>query len=203
MKKLTLIPIILILLLSNITASGQTTVNSRNTRYQVEREVFIRWNKFRPKWYFWLFHNKYRKGPDRRNIIQLLPTAAFVRINLDDTMEEKEDIDTLYAQAIWREFNIVAESHYHLHFKKIFNNLNNDIDEMLAESLELGIDAEHYNILSFEQERINEHLKIIREGHLENGDSQEAMKDIQHEFEELRGSISKLLGMYRLIEKYN
>ncbi|EJF07896.1 hypothetical protein [Pontibacter sp. BAB1700] len=58
-------------LFTDALGQGVQPVNSKNTRYQLEREVVTRWGKFNPKWYFILFHNKYRKGPDRRNMLQL------------------------------------------------------------------------------------------------------------------------------------
>ena len=67
-------------------------VKDRYKTRQLENMVFMRWGGFRPKWYYFLFHNKYRKGPDRRTMLQLLPTDLVIRQTKEKSEEEKSSV---------------------------------------------------------------------------------------------------------------
>ena len=83
---------------------GQTVVKDKYKQRQLESMVATRWGKFIPKWYYILFHNKYRQGEDRRNMLQLLPTLASVTLTEEQTEQEKEETQALYEQAVWTSF---------------------------------------------------------------------------------------------------
>ena len=117
-------------------------VKSPNTRYQLEREVITRWNKFNPKWYFILFHNKYRKGPDRRNMKQLLPIMAALRLNTADTEQEDENVTEVRDQELFKMADRSLNKSWYLLYENKINGLNNRIAGLDAEAISAGVDLD-------------------------------------------------------------
>ncbi len=178
-------------------AQGVTAVEDRNKRFQIERTVFKRWNKFRPVWYFWLFHNKYKKK-DKRNIFQLVPTLLATELNHQQTDIEKEKVDTITHFYLMKEANILAEKHYHLHYKKVFEKLDRDIEELFVQCYTVNMAGEDIAVFRDEQILLHEYLETVRSWHTDPGESQEAMAAIQSEMETLRNSMIKTINLYKL-----
>ena len=96
LKNLTII--ILLILGFKMSSHGQavSVVKDPYKQRQIENMVFMRWGGFKPKWYYFLFHNKYRKGPDRRTILQLVPTDLVIRQTEEKSEEEIINIASLF-----------------------------------------------------------------------------------------------------------
>lgn len=197
MKNVIVLAVMIIIQSPAAKAQGVTQVEDRNKRLQIERMVFERWNKFRPVWYFWLFHNKYKKE-DRRNIFQLAPTLLATEFNNQQTAIEKEKVDTIAHFHLMKEANILAEKHYHLHYKKIFDRLNQSINELLIKCHATNVSNADISVFRDEQELLHEYLLSVRIGHTDPGESQEAMAEIQREMETLRNNMIKTINLYRL-----
>ena len=200
MKKITII-----LFINIITAQitfGQLIVTDKYKRRQMESMVITRWGKFKPKWYYILFHNKYRKGEDRRTMLQLLPTIASITITEEQSNQEKEDTDQLYQQALWITSNRTLEPVYHLYYKPKIQKLNLEIDALIARSLQENVDAMVIETFQFERARLNEQVDILRKGFLQQGESTKGMEEIEQELNKLKGMIHKYLGLQRIQNKY-
>ena len=197
--------IILILfafILSAQIAFGQQIVNDKYKRRQMESMTVTRWGKFIPKWYYILFHNKYRKGEDRRNMWQLLPTMASIAITEEQSNTEKEDTDQLYQQALWITSNRTLEPVYHLYYKPKIRELNLDIDALITSSLREHVDRTVIETFQFERTRLNEQVDILRKGFLSQGESEQGLKEIEQELKQLKGMIQKYLSHQRILNKY-
>ncbi len=196
--------LLIFILLANAPSKGQGVrkVKDKYVQRQLENMVIMRWGGFKPKWYYILFHNKYRKGPDRRTILQLAPTNAAVRLTETKSKEEQEDVKSMYEQQSWDALNRASELHYHLHFKKIFDGLNKDINNLKLKAVSLK--SAPSAVLSFEQEqeRLNGEIDIIRKGWLEKGDSAEAMKWVENDFRTLKISLIKFVHLQAIGQKY-
>ena len=200
MKKITII-----LFINIITAQitfGQLIVTDKYKRRQMESMVITRWGKFKPKWYYILFHNKYRKGEDRRTMLQLLPTIASITITEEQSNQEKEDTDQLYQQALWITSNRTLEPVYHLYYKPKIQKLNLEIDALIARSLQENVDAMVIETFQFERTRLNEQVDILREGFLQQGESTKGMEEIEQELNKLKGMIQKYLKHQHTLNKY-
>jgi hypothetical protein len=121
MTRIVLIAFILTVGLNHITAGQVAVVRDPYKQRQLENMVFMRWGGFKPKWYYFLFHNKYRKGPDRRTLLQLLPTDAVIRLNKEKTEDEADEVVEMYAMQYYDAANRGLELHYHFHYKQIFD----------------------------------------------------------------------------------
>lgn len=187
-------------------SAAQTVVPvvSRHTRRQLESMVFLKWDKdyFRPQWYYILFHNRYRTGPDRRTMLQLVPTAASVEISEEESEKQQEDAETVAHQELMDAVNRQAETHYHLYFKKKFDDLNQEIDNLLVECINENMPTDAVQKLGFEQIRLNDNLHIIREGYLQKGDSAEAMEEIEADLITLKLKITRLLRYIKIQNKF-
>ena len=194
------------LLLVSVMANAQaaTQVNGRPVRRQLESMVFMKWDKnyFRPKWYYYLFHNKYRKGEDRRTILQLLPAAAFVTINQEKAEQQNEDTQEVGRQQGWSFVNHTANAHYRLIFRKKLDKLSGEITDLIGEGQSAGMENEVVVRLQQERERLEDEVKIIKEGYLNEGVKSEEFIRIEQEMNVLKGFISELLYYYRLRSKY-
>ena len=182
--------------------NAQQLVNDKYKRRQMESMVVTRWGKFIPKWYYVLFHNKYRKGEDRRNMWQLLPTVAALSITEAQSEQEKEDSDQLFEQAGWRSTNRTLKAHYHLYFKAHFAQHNLEIDALLIKAQQLHVDPSVIQTFRFEQSRLNGQIDILRDGFFAKGESIEGMQEIENDMIDLKGMIHAYLRHQKIRNKY-
>uniref|UniRef100_UPI0023ED0773 hypothetical protein n=1 Tax=Pontibacter litorisediminis TaxID=1846260 RepID=UPI0023ED0773 len=168
-----------ILLSTACTAAAQapvSIVNSKNTRYQLEREVVTRWGKFRPKWYFMLFHNKYRKGEDRRNIHQLAPTMIALWGNKANTEKQEEEVSQVYEQELFKAADRSLNKGYHLLYAPKFDRLYRELDALQLEAMSAGVDADMILKLRQARERIAADVEITREAYEDDAVKGEAFR---------------------------
>lgn len=202
MKFLITIVLFAVFSLYRVNVNAQAVVNDKYQRRQMESMVITRWGKFIPKWYYILFHNKYRKGEDRRNMWQLLPAVAAVSLTEAQSDNEKEDSDQLFEQAVWTEANIEAELPYRLYFEAKFRQLQSEITNLIGEAQVAEVDPEVIHTFQSEAARLTGQIDIIREGMLTNGESCEAYNDIEEEMRKLKGMIRKYLKYQNAMLKY-
>jgi hypothetical protein len=197
--------LITILLLSSLTiyrAHAQAIVRDKYKRRQMESMVVTRWGKFIPKWYYILFHNKYRKGEDRRTMRQLLPGMAAVAVTEAQSTKEKVDSDQLFEHALWMEANIEAELPYHLYFEPKFNRLNAEIQALIIKAIAINTDPAVTDTFQSEAARLNGQTAIIRKGMHTNGESSDAYSEIESELIRLKGMIHKYIRHQTIVNKY-
>jgi hypothetical protein len=183
-------------------AGAQSIVRNKSTKRQMENMVFMRWGGFRPRWYYILFHNKYRKGPDRRTLLQLAPTNYFIRQTDKKSEAEQDDVQILFAQEYWVYINRSFDTHYHFYFKAVFAKLNRDIDALISRGISIHSHPDAIRAFRKEQERLNGEIAIIRDGLLERGDSAKAMQQIENDFRSLKGNMLKFLHVQTIHVKY-
>ncbi len=183
---------------------GATEVKSRATDRQLKSMVFMKWDKqyFRPQWYYWLFHNRYRKGQDRRTLLQLLPAAAFLHLNEDKAEEQQAHTDEIGRQELWTYINYTANAHYHLIFKARFESLAKQFAALIAEGKSSGMESSVRGRLQQEQERLEDEVTIIREGYMNEGIKSEEFLRIAQEMESLQGLLTELVHVYRIRSRY-
>ncbi|MBT28824.1 MAG: hypothetical protein CMO01_04105 [Thalassobius sp.] len=181
---------------------SQVQVQDKNTRYQVEREVITRWGKFKPKWYYILLHNKYRKGEDRRNILQLYPTMLYLEKNRIKAENQLENTTEVSEYKIAEQANIIAEKHYHLHFKAIFDRLTKRYNTLLFQGYDLGVSTLDRQQFIDEKLMLDNYLEAVRSENIEPGESQEAMTQIQKDYETLIAVMHKTNNLYKTKNKF-
>lgn len=191
-----------IFLLLSGTLSAQQAVSDKYKRTQLENMVVIRWGKFIPKWYYFLFHDKYRKGEDRRTMRQLMPTMAAVAIAEAQSKQQREDTQELFEQALWVEANVLSDYPYLLYYQPIFKRLNEEIDALIATAMALHVDPEIASVFQEEQSRINGQITILREGFLPKGESARGMAGIEDGLQKLRGMVHKYIAHQQILNKY-
>ena len=200
MKKITLLISAMIITQCAFT---QQIVNDKYKRRQMESMVATRWGKFVPKWYYILFHNKYRKGEDRRTIIQLLPAIAATTITEEQSNNEQEDTNQLFEQYVWINANRTLEPIYRVQFKPKFQKLNFEIEALLIQAEHLQVAPSVIQAFQFEQARLNEHIDILRKGFLSQGESTAGYHELENEFEQLKGMIHKFIRHQHILNKYS
>ena len=169
---------------------------------QLENMVFMRWGDFRPRWYYFLFHNKYRNGPDRRTLLQLAPTDLVLIQTRDKSEETEEETTQMHEMHTLDALNRLSETHYHLHFKALFQQLNAEIDQLIAVAVAMGAHPTATGSFIKEQQRLNGEIDIIRNGWLEKGESAEAMQEIETDFRTLKSRISRFNYLHSIGMKY-
>lgn len=189
------------LIASTISSSAQLPVHDKNKTNQVEREVFVRWNKFTPAWYYTLFFNKYKNG-DKRNMLHLSPTLASLEFNSDETEKEQEDMSDVHDYHVAQQANTIAESHYYLHFEGMIDKLDDKFD-LLFFDCQLN-EVEAFYLLKFEQEKemLHEFLKAVREGNINKGESADAMDQIQQDYRTLLEAMVITSDLYKVRKRY-
>ena len=200
MRKITLILFVHIFIAQ--IALGQQIVNDKYKQRQLESMTVTRWGKFIPKWYYILFHNKYRKGEDRRNMQQLLPIMASAAIAEEYATKEKEDAEQLYQQALRITSNRTLGPVYHLYYKPRFKEINVDIDVLITRSQQENVDPAVIDTFLFEHSRLNEQVDILRNGFLPQGESINGMEELEQELKKLIGMILKYLDHQHILNTY-
>lgn len=186
----------LVILTTSLASRAQVPVRDKNTRREVERLVYKRWEKFRPKWYYALFHGKY-DNKDRRIMWQLLPTMGVMDQNRAQTEAEREEMNTIHSNYVTEQLNREAETHYHLHFMPIYDKLQSRYNQALAKCTSAGVSLADLNAFYSDKAMLDNYLKAIREGNLDQGDSSKAMRIIQDDWEKL---IAVMFKTARLME---
>ena len=201
----TLILTIISVLFISQSVFAQKAVRDPYKRRQLEAMVFMKWNKghFRPKWYYWLFHNKYRRGEDRRTIKQLLPIYAYANLEKYESEDAEEQSNEMMKQELTQDLNKRANLSYHLYYKNVFAEIKDDCNQYIIKAYDLGLDADVVDQLIFERERIDGHVEIILEGYLDNGDTNEGLKNIETEYREYRAFLKKFVKLYETRKKYD
>lgn len=140
-------------------ATAQSPVNNEGVRRQLESMVMTVWSKkhFRPKLYYQLIHNKYRKGEDRRYILQLAPTLATSKLNNDETTDENNEVNKDYSD----EFSIDLDKRINFKYSLLYED---HLDELFLRLYSFDIRSslkvlEDYSDNPFS---ISEHQLIIQ-----------------------------------------
>lgn len=196
---LALLPI----LFTDALGQGVQPVNSKNTRYQLEREVVTRWGKFNPKWYFILFHNKYRKGPDRRNMLQLAPTMALLNQNKVKAQAQEEAVSQVYEQEMFKFADRSLNKGYHLLYKKKIDELNTALLGMNAEAVQAGVQADYILAIHAERDRINADIGIILDAYLDDAKKGEQLRVYIGELTALRNDFRRLISLFKTSQSLN
>ncbi|MDX5417611.1 MAG: DUF5045 domain-containing protein [Hymenobacteraceae bacterium] len=184
-------------LFTDALGQGVQPVNSKNTRYQLEREVVTRWGKFNPKWYFILFHNKYRKGPDRRNMLQLAPTMALLSQNRVKALAQEEAVSQVYEQEMFKFADRSLNKGYHLLYKNRIDELNTALLGMNAEAVQAGVQADYMLAIHAERDRINADIGIILDAYLDDAKKGEQLRVYIGELTALRNDFRRLISLFK------
>jgi len=193
--------LIFCLLVAGVDTTAQTVVNSKNTRYQMEREVITRWNNFDPKWYFILFHNKYRTGEDRRNMKQLLPLMAATKLNAIEAEQENKDLADIRDQEMFKMADRSLNKSWHLLYESKVTGLNNRIAQLNTQAIAAGIDFNILLALKGEQERINADINLTKESYEDDAKKAEQFRIGLTDLTMLRGYYLRLLNLYHNLPK--
>ncbi|PRY13754.1 hypothetical protein CLV24_105124 [Pontibacter ummariensis] len=174
-----------------------TIVDGKYVRRQMEREVITRWNKFDPKWYFILFHNKYRKGEDRRNMLQLLPTMAALQLNEEATKQEEEEVHTIWEQEVFKGADRSLNKSFHLLYGNKIATLNTELDALNAEAVAAGVDFDMLLKLRQEKDRINADIDLTKEAYEDDAVKGEAFRGYLADLLSLRGYYRRIIHLFR------
>ncbi|GAB3832264.1 hypothetical protein [Pontibacter rugosus] len=202
MAKGYLIPAIMLLLCLQAKAQAPVTVvDSKNTRYQMQREVVTRWNRFNPKWYFVLFHNKYRKGEDRRNMLQLAPTMATLWANRDMAEKQEESIGAVYRQEMFKGADRSLNKGYHLLYKNKIDELNGQLSLLHLEAVKAGVKADMLLKLMEHRERINTDIELTIDSYEDDAAKGESFRGYLKDLTELRGYYRRIITLFNTTNK--
>lgn len=177
-------------------------VKDKSKRLQMEREVITRWNRFEPKWYFILFHNTYRKGDDRRNMLQLVPMLAAVRINEEEAAKEHADVGVWYDQEMFKFADRSLNKSYHLIYSNKIEELNSHIGLLHLEGTALGVPADYLLKLKHEKERINADIKLVLESYEDDAIKGEQYRVYLQELQQLRGFSMRMVDLYKTNDQH-
>ena len=170
-------------------------VNSKHVRHQMEREVVTRWNKFDPKWYFILFHNKYRKGDDRRNMLQLLPTMAALRLNATEAEREEEEVTVIWEQELFKNADRSLNKSFHMLYGKKIATLNAALDALQAEAIAASVDLDTLLRLRQEKDRINADIDLTKEAYEDDAVKAKSFRGYLTDMLTLRGYYRRIISL--------
>lgn len=176
-------------------------VDGKYVRHQMEREVVTHWNSFDPKWYFILFHNKYRKGEDRRNMLQLLPTMAAVRGNQAEAEKEEEEVNTVWEQELFKSADRSLNKSFHLLYGKKIGTLNTELDALQVEAIGAGVDVDILLKLRQEKDRINADIELTRDAYEDDAVKAASFRGYLADMMTLRGYYRRIITLFNTADK--
>jgi hypothetical protein len=181
---------------SRAQAPGVSVVNSKHVRHQLEREVVTRWSKFDPKWYFILFHNKYRKGEDRRNMLQLMPAMAALQANLNAAEREEQEVTAIWEQELFKGADRSLNKSFHLLYGKKMAGLNSELEALHGEAMAAGVELDILLRLREEKERINADIQLTKEVYEDDAAKGEAYRGYLADLLTLRGYYRRIIHLF-------
>jgi hypothetical protein len=166
--------------------SQVSRVNNRHVRLQMEREVVTRWNEFRPLWYFQLFHNQYRTGGDKRNMLVLTPTYGLNVITNGESEKFDDITDTLFIQKNLVALDRITNKRYHLlGEKRKLDAINLKLNELHLEAINRNIPVRTRNEALEIHRLINERLDLILDSYMDDSKKGEELQTLLEEYEHL------------------
>jgi hypothetical protein len=178
--------LVVFLSLTGIDLFAQMVVDNRHVRLQMQREVITRWNQFRPLWYYQLFHNDYRTGGDKRNMLVLIPTLATVSLTNNESEKFDQISDTLFIRENLKAVDRIGNKRYHLlGEKRKLDNINSKLNELHLEAIKRNIAlATRTEALTIHQ-LINERLELILDSYMDDSKKGEELRIILEDYEHL------------------
>lgn len=201
MKQCLLILSLVLICLTGGTAQTAVPVVSPNTRYQLEREVMTRWNRFNPRWYFVLFHNQYRTGPDRRNMKQLIPLLGSIKITELESEQEDKDVTEIRDQEMFKMADRSLNKSWYLLYENKINDLNKSIALLIPQAVAAGVDFDMLVALKAEQERIAADIEITKDAYQDDAKKAERFRIALQDLTELRGYYLRLINLFNTSNK--
>lgn len=131
--------LVLFSLLFSLTVFGQTVAEDESKKRQSEAIVFKKWHwkHFRPRWYYWLFHNRYRKGEDRRFIKQTTPNYATSYYQKTLIEKEKDSVNKMHKFYLAQDLDAIPSNRikYDLLIKDEYEELNDKLNSLKIQQL--------------------------------------------------------------------
>ena len=99
--------------------------------------------------------------------------------------------------------NILAESHFHLHYKKKIDRLNLRFNTLLSESYTLGVSTKNTSLFIQERDMLNNYLDALRKGNIGQAESAEGMQQILDDYNDLITAMQATNKIYESANKIN
>lgn len=207
----------LILLFPLHEAHAQMFVDSKYTRWQLEREVIKRWgekkkyllfmtvrDKFQPYWYFLATHREYMLSDDKRNMLQLAPTLLFTQMVLDSARAEQKDVEVKFKNTLAKGADRVLNKRWELTEKARFNALYLLIDSELEKTDNFYKIPERSKIdLRETYLTVKEKVSIIKDSYIDDAEKGEAFLTYYAELQEYYHRITSMNKTVSMMEKYD
>src|SRR5690606_15335761 len=114
----------------------------------------------------------------------------------EETENEKDDISDVHDYHVAQQANIIAESHFHLHYKPVFNELDDYYDNLYQLAIDNGVSIGDLSVFESERTMLHEYLEAVRDGNIVKGESAEAMEEIQSDYEKLLSVMARTISVY-------
>ena len=190
--------ILFMFMLISLTGYAQTVIRDHNVRRQIQRQTHQRWEKFRPRWYFVLFHNRYRKGEDRRVMRQLTPTLLSLNENEEKATTEKEQFGEVTRIQAAQGASRTIQLTYHLHFKSDLASLADAFTTKMDQANSRGVPTKFRAVLLEEGLSLLEEQALLLKGYLPAGQLSEALQRLIRQWETLLMQMDRLTAYYKL-----
>ena len=171
MKSIFLLMILLVGSITSCYCQDVKAVEDKYKNHQMKSMEFIQW-KFRPKWYYNLFHKKYMKKYTK-NIKYEAPMAVAIENTQKEAGETQEKVRIVYEEERNKFLDRTIDYEYLL-TKNDRENLLKTIESNLTTYIQNGGEQRHVDVLNQEVDRIKKNIEIIHKSHLANSKKREA-----------------------------
>lgn len=179
-------------------SQAQTPVYDRSKYYQINALETGSWS-FRPKWWYTIFHNRYKRRYAPNNTRRSLTTASalieseqYKKITEDFNTWKKEEEEKMLSRTVDMVSPMLGSK-----LKKINERINLGLSELikLYSKNEDGLTIKNINrilLLGEERSRLCDNITIVTDSYIDNGKRLEGYMGILNELDELNSQINTL-----------
>lgn len=172
-----------------------------NSKYRQTQAIVYEawhWKHFRPRWYYWLFHNRYRKGQDRRYIKQTTPNYVTSYYQRTLVEREKDSVTKVHKFYLAQDLDAISGNRikYNLLIKDDYNELMTKLRALKVQELIFESKAEFgtkFNIEYFnELARFKERHDLILDSYRPSAEKIKEFQDLLKEMKEFYKKSARL-----------
>ncbi|MBS9767651.1 MAG: DUF5045 domain-containing protein [Flavobacteriaceae bacterium] len=203
--------ILLVLLGGSCSVFGQRPAHDEAKMRQIESMAFKKWSKsyFKPKWYYWLFHNQYRSGSDKRYIWQLSSIYETSELEEKEAKKAKKEVKKRFDYAVVDALDRKLNPKYNLFYKDEVNESFQNLEkkgilfqtELMKNKVpnKFKIIAEHLLIIDDFKNR----LKVIKKSYRPSAEKNENLDKLLDEIKKYIGFLDFNTKRMKAFTRYN
>ncbi len=190
--------ITIIAIISVLSSFGQRPVYDKYKDNQILSMEVFQW-KFKPKWYYRIFHSRYKKKYDN-SIKQYGPSILLTENTKKNKQKETDSVKRQYKQETFKFIDRSLGGNFLGSPISQINNMRQDVLTLVSDLQGLNVDSQNINVILLESVRLLANLAIIKnQSHLSTAEKRKAMFKNLDEWAVLLKNAQYLRDRYKFV----